>query len=98
MPFVYEVRCTNPGCDRPAVYKIAARWSDDLTEELKTYALVCEECLPRVYPQCLDRSRRCKTAAFETLETPGIYRLDRGRKDSELERLEELEARLAATQ
>ena len=31
----YSVLCTRQGCARPALYKIAARWSDGVTEELK---------------------------------------------------------------
>ena len=42
----YAVLCYRPGCDRPAAYKVAARWSDGVTEELKTYSLCCAECLP----------------------------------------------------
>ena len=44
-PFLpYLVCCT--GCGRPAGFKVAARWSDGATAELKTYALGCEGCLP----------------------------------------------------
>ena len=32
----YPVLCYRPGCGKPAVYKIAARWSDGVTEELTT--------------------------------------------------------------
>ena len=41
----YPVLCSCPCCGQPAVYKIAARWSDGVTQELKTYALSCEACL-----------------------------------------------------
>ena len=42
----YQLYCYTKGCKHPAVYKIAARWSDGIVRELKTYGLCCEECLP----------------------------------------------------
>jgi hypothetical protein len=90
----YEVRCTRPACSRPAVYKIAARWSDGSTEELKTYALCCAECLSEAYRSSRAKLRECRTARGETLEAPGIYLLARGRRDQALERRPDLEAAL----
>jgi hypothetical protein len=94
MAFVYRLICQRAGCGRPALYKIAARWSDGSTEELKTYALCCEECLPERYRASRQEQGACRTAPGETLETPGIYRLERGRRDCSLERLTELEQKL----
>ena len=31
----YQVYCTTHDCKNPAIYKIAARWSDGITGELK---------------------------------------------------------------
>jgi hypothetical protein len=93
----YEVRCTRPGCCRPAVYKIAARWSDGSTEELKTYALSCGGCLPGAYRHSRAKQASCRTARGETLEAPGIYLLARGRRDQELQRRPDLEAELQQT-
>jgi len=93
----YEVRCTRSGCSRPAVYKIAARWSDGTTEELKTYALCCAECLPEAYRASRTKQQACRTARGETLEAPGIYLLIRGRRDRALERRPDLEAELQAS-
>jgi hypothetical protein len=87
----YPVLCTQPGCCRPAVYKIAARWSDGATEELKTYALCCEECREEAFRRSLTRNATCRTARGETLEPPGVYVLARGRHDQELERRSDLE-------
>ena len=42
----YQIYCYTKGCKHPAVYKIAAEWSDGVVKELKTYGLCCEECLP----------------------------------------------------
>src|SRR5256885_14880735 len=90
----YEVRCTQPGCRRPAVYKIAARWSDGTTEELKTYALCCAGCLPEAYRRSCVKQKACRAARGERLETPGIYQLAGGRRDRDLERRPELEEQL----
>src|SRR5436305_18675 len=66
----YAVLCTQPGCPRPAAYKIAARWSDGSTEELKTYALCCGECLAEAYRASRAKQAACRTAKGETLEAP----------------------------
>jgi hypothetical protein len=92
----YPVRCTRPGCDRLALYKIAARWSDGATQELKTYALSCEECLPQSFHLARVKQAECRTAKGETLEPPGVYVLSRGRHDQELERRADLEESLTA--
>ena len=81
-------------CARPAVYKIAARWSDGATEELKTYALACAECLPAAYRASKQKQAACRLAPGETLESPGIYVLARGRRDRALERRPDLEQQL----
>jgi hypothetical protein len=90
----YPVSCYEPGCPRAAVYKIAARWSDGITSELKTYGLTCEPCLPAWFRRSLARQQACRRATNETLEPPGIYRLQRGQRDVRLERLTDLELRL----
>ncbi len=97
MHFSYPIHCTVRGCPNLARYKIAARWSDGLTEELKTYGLTCESCLPGVLRQSLDKQRQCRTAQGETLEPPGVYLLAPGRRDGQLQRQVELEQRLLAS-
>jgi len=92
----YPVCCYRPGCGQPAVYKIAARWTDGITGELKTYALCCEACLPAWFARSREKQARCRLAPGEVLDPPGIYRLQRGQRDQQLERLEELERRLTA--
>jgi hypothetical protein len=94
--FTYEVLCTTRNCTRPAQYKIAALWSDGITTELKTYGLVCGECLPEAFRASLRKQAACRRAPKEILERPGIYRLARGKRDVELERLFDLEDQLAA--
>jgi hypothetical protein len=94
----YPVCCYRPGCGRPAVYKIAARWSDGVTHELKTYALSCEECLAEWFRASRAKQAACRTAAGETLEPPGVYELARGRRDQQLTRRADVEERLAASE
>ena len=91
----YTIRCTQPGCERQAEYKIAAHWSDGITEELKTYALCCDECLPDSFRTSRHKRASCRLAAGEILETPGIYRLDSGKRDRSLERRRDLEETLS---
>jgi hypothetical protein len=83
----YVIHCCTKDCPREAQFKIASRWSDGITGELKTYSLCCTECLP----ECLARSREkqaaCRLAAGETLEAPVVFRLRRGVRDRELERV-----------
>lgn len=95
--FSYTVSCTTRNCLNRAHYKIAARWSDGVTAELKTYGLVCEKCLPAAFEESLRKQAACRRAPKEILEPPGIYRLEPGRGDLELERLFELEERLRQT-
>jgi hypothetical protein len=68
---------------------------DGVTEELKTYSLCCEECLPDLFRRGRERQAVCRTAPGEVLEPPGIYRMRRGRRDVQLERLPELETKLS---
>jgi hypothetical protein len=92
----YPISCYRPGCDQPAVYKIAARWSDGVTGELKTYALACPGCLAQLFGQSRIKQAACRRAAGETLDPPGIYELARGQRDRQLVRREDLERELLA--
>jgi hypothetical protein len=90
----YPVLCYGPGCTRPAELKIAARWNDGVTHELKTYSLACTQCLPQLYAQARSKQARCRLAPGETLEIPGIYELQRGQRDRMLKRRSDLERQL----
>jgi hypothetical protein len=92
----YPVLCYHKGCGRPAVFKIAARWSDGLTQELKTYALTCPDCLEKEFRGSRLKQAACRTAPGETLEPPGIYELARGRRDPQLVRRPDLEQQLCS--
>jgi len=93
----YPVLCYAPGCFSPAIYKIAARWSDGTTNELKTYALACPECLPKLFALAAAKRAACRLAPGETLEAPGIYELARGTRDRTLTRRPDLEEQLTAS-
>jgi hypothetical protein len=84
----YPVLCS---CGAPAAFKIAARWSDGSTHELKTYSLCCDSCLPDQLADSRRRHAACHTAPGETLDPPGVYELARGTRDRGLVRREELE-------
>jgi len=93
----YPVRCHTPGCEELAVYKIAARWSDGVTQELKTYGLTCATCLAESFRRSRVKQAACRLAPGETLESPGIYELVRGRRDPQLGRRTDLEQSLLAS-
>jgi len=88
----YRIQCYQPGCGKTAIYKIAARWSDGVTQELKTYALTCAECLPEWLRRSREKQAACRLASGEKLETPGVYELGGGLRDRELVRRTDLES------
>lgn len=87
----YTVMCSRAGCPNPAAFKIAARWTDGLTNELKTYSLCCDGCLPELYRDALVKRAACRLAPGEKLEEAGIYELLRGNRDKQLGRRSDLE-------
>jgi hypothetical protein len=90
----YAVLCYTKGCGQKAIYKIAARWSDGQTSELKTYALSCATCLPAWYSVSRTKQAACRRAPGESLEVPGVYHLERGQHDQELRRAADVELQL----
>ena len=87
----YPVLCYAPGCTAPALYKIAAKWSDGTTAELKTYSLSCAECLPELLSRAREKRAACRLGIGETLDAPGVYELTRGGRDRGLTRRPDLE-------
>jgi hypothetical protein len=92
----YPVLCYAAGCRAPAAFKIAARWSDGTTAELKTYALCCAACLPGQFARTVAKQAACRLAPGEVLDPPGVYELLRGERDRKLARRPDLEAELGA--
>jgi hypothetical protein len=90
----YPITCYTRGCGKPGLYKIAAQWSDGVTQELKTYALCCADCLPALFARSRQKQAACRLAPGETLAAPGIFSLERGRRDTQINRLLELEEQL----
>ena len=93
----YAVLCYTPGCGHKATYKIAARWSDGLTGELKTYALSCAACLPQWFVASRKKQAACRLAPGEVLEAPGVYHLERGQHDQQLQHADDVEQQLLAS-
>ena len=61
-------------------------------EELKTYALTCEKCLPAAFAQSFKKHKSCRTIPGEVLESPMIFELQTGRHSNQLARRIDLEA------
>jgi len=86
----YRVICGNK-CNRDAAFKIAARWSDGVTRELKTYFLACDACVGKLYAKAVVKKTACRLTADESLGDPEVFELTRGHRDHELVRRSELE-------
>lgn len=67
----YPVTCFK--CAAPAAFKIASRWSDGVTSELKTYSLCCGSCLAECFQDAKQRQATCPLALDESLGIPHIY-------------------------
>lgn len=93
----YRVMCHSRDCPSEADFKIAARWSDGVTRELKTYFLACGRCLPGLYAKSLVKKRACRLTPGESIGDPEVFELIRGQRDVELVRREELERPEAST-
>ena len=85
--FTYEPICSAPGCERPAVFKVAAVWSDGTTRELKTYGMSCEAHRDLVLDSARARQKGLRLIESESIEPVGLYQLLPGLRDSELTRL-----------
>ena len=90
----YPILCYSTAAVSLRIYKIAARWSDGVTQELKTYALTCAACLAESFHRSRAKQAACRLAPGETLESPGIYELVHGQRDQQLRRRDDLEKEL----
>jgi hypothetical protein len=86
------VRCSEPGCQEPAAFKVAAPWSGGGFAELKTYGLACFEHLREILRGAEARWLDYEPVPGESVHDVGIYRFEPGKSDSELERDHDLEA------
>ena len=85
--FHYLPRCSAPGCDRPALYKLAATWSDGTSRELKNYGTTCDAHRDALLARARSHRATLKLAEGEAVGPVGLYRLAPGRHDAELERV-----------
>jgi len=85
------VRCTHAGCEEPAVYKVAAPWSDGVFTELKSFGLSCADHLGPVFRAAEGRRKEYHPTEAETVGNIGIYKYEQGKRDRQLQRLSGLE-------
>ena len=86
-PFHYQPRCSALGCDRAAVYKVAAPWSDGTSRELKNYGLACDQHRAAQLARARAHRAGLNLAEGETVGDVGLYQLLPGVRDTELTRL-----------
>ncbi|MEZ6140615.1 MAG: hypothetical protein R3B84_08595 [Zavarzinella sp.] len=75
-PFAYKIYCQTKNCGRTATHKVAARWSDGNTAEMKTYFLSCESCVEQHLLEAIQKQQTCKLLPEETLELPTIFQIN----------------------
>ncbi len=86
-PFRYRAECSAPGCGQPALYKVAAAWSDGTSRELKNYGLACESHRAIQLSAAQHRHRGLKLSEGESVGPVELFVLETGRRDTELPRL-----------
>jgi hypothetical protein len=91
MPDERFVRCSEQDCEEPAVYKIAAPWSDGRFKELKTYGFACTDHLRDVLRSAEARWLDYEPVKGEIVQDIGIYRYEPGKSDRQLRRDEDIE-------
>ena len=91
MPHERYVRCSSHSCEEPAVYKIAAPWSDGRFSELKTYGFACVDHLKDVLRSAEARWLDYEPVKGEVVQDIGIYRYETGKSDRQLQRDEDIE-------
>jgi hypothetical protein len=86
-PFHYRPACSAPGCGRPALYKIAATWSDGTSRELKNYGLACDGHRGSQLAAAQSRLRALDLSDGESVGPVELYVLRTGCRDVDLPRL-----------
>ncbi len=82
--FHYRPECHVAGCREPAVFKVAALWSDGTSRELKNYGLTCATHRARLLERARASSQDLHLAEGESVGPIQLYRLEEGRRDAEL--------------
>ncbi len=85
------VHCSHPGCQEVAVYKLAAPWSDGRFSELKTFGLACPDHIGAIFRASETRWRTHQPGPGEMIDEIGIFKLEPGKRDRQLQRLWGLE-------
>jgi hypothetical protein len=87
--FHYQPTCSAADCQQPAVYKVAAPWSNGTQRELKNYGLSCEAHRESQLSRGQTNRQGLKLAEGETMGQVGLYKLVAGKRDVELPRVAE---------
>jgi hypothetical protein len=87
--FRYVPGCSATGCNQPAIYKIAAAWSDGTSRELKNYGLVCEAHRDSQLTLARSHHQGLRLSDGESVGPVELYVLRTGCRDVELTRLVE---------
>lgn len=87
LEFQYTPRCSAPGCDQPAVYKVGASWSDGKSRELKNYGLACEAHRGSQLTRGQIHRQGLVLADGETVGQVGLFELRPKTRDSALPRM-----------
>ena len=85
--FHYEPTCSALGCEAPALFKVAAAWSNGTSHELKNYGLACESHRNSLLTRAQSHLKNLALVEGETVGAVGLYSLKTGVLDSILERL-----------
>ena len=80
MTFQYTPTCSAPKCGQPAVYKIAAAWSNGTSRELKNYGLACEAHRDSQLALAQLHRKDLRLAEGETVGQVGMYKLQPGKR------------------
>lgn len=82
--FHYRPRCSAPDCEEAATYKVGAIWTDGTSRELKNYGLACEVHRDSLFDRAKRHRDGLRLADGETVGPVTLYRLEPGRRDTEL--------------
>ena len=85
--FHYHPVCSAPKCGKPAVFKVAAPWSNGRSHELKNYGLACEVHRDSQLARAQLNRNGLALAEGETVGAVGLYELKAGARDAALARL-----------